>query len=324
MSKPVPAFYFVHYTTLSREKCSWKREYFELRADGVLSSVSEYEDATFYATAWPRLGLPWGVVLSSRPEYRAAKARQLRHKRAAEQKAQAQKEALKLLRGGMGRHEHASREAGATVTTPEPAVVQPLVATDVLADYTVFDCETTGFSHDTDHLLELAATRYTNGVPVDSMQSFVRFTGWIPPKITELTGIQSTHVAKAPEVRDVLVAFKKLAGDSLLVGHNVAFDLRFVNAARARLGASEPLANPFLCTQVLATARLPKLPSYRLGKLCERFGISAAKAHRAGADVLMTAKLLQHLHAQQPVTRELVNATSAPKPKTAATAPLFA
>jgi len=337
MSKQLAAYYFVHHTVLAREKCSWKREYFELRADGVLTSVAEYEDLTFLATAWPRLGLPWGVVLSTRAEYRAAKARQLRAQRAAEHKARAQREAAKLLRSGMQKSQHAAEEAGAAeavgqlgqdvrvVSALSAVSVAPVVEVpaDVLADYTVFDCETTGLSAETDHLLELAATRYTGGKPVDSMQSFVRFTGWIPPKITQLTGIQASQVAHAPECKDVLRAFRKLAGDSLLVGHNVGFDLRFVNAARTRLGATEPLPNSFLCTQVVAKAVLPGLPSYALGKLCARFNISAVKAHRAGADVLMTAKLLEQLHAKRPLTPELVNATGAPKPAKPAAEPLL-
>jgi DNA polymerase III epsilon subunit-like protein len=124
----------------------------------------------------------------------------------------------------------------------------------------------------------------------------------------------------------VLQRFRQLAGDSLLVGHNVTFDIRFVNAARARLGAYEPLPNSFLCTQVVATRYHPSAASHKLGELCARFGISNKGAHRAGADVLMTAKLLQHLHAQRPITAELVNATgtSKSKAKAAATPTLFA
>ena len=324
MSKQQLALYYVHHQTMQREKCSWRREYFELTADGKCSSVSETEDKIFYRLAYTGPHLPPGAVISTRQAYRNTVARMLVAERA---RLHRDKEARKLLRGGMSRHEHASREAGATVATPEPVLVPAVVVeepADVLADYTVFDCETTGFSHEKDHLLELAATRYTNGKPVDSMQSFVRFTGFIPPRITSLTTITTQHVFRAPDVKEVLQAFRRVVGDSLLVGHNVAFDLRFVNAARARLGAPAPLPNRFLCTQVVATSRYPDI-SHKLGELCQRFKIPSAGAHRAMADVLMTAKLLQYLHAQQPIAPHLVGATSAPKPKAPAAQPaLFA
>jgi DNA polymerase-3 subunit epsilon len=319
------AFYFLYTETLSREKCSWKREYFELRANGLLSSISEYEDKVFLKSIYPKLWLPAGVAFIPKADYQAVRLRYLQSERAAFKKARDEQEARKLLRGGAARAQHAAEEVGAVdilqlVETPTQTPVQ--VVSDVLADYTVFDCETTGFSHEKDHLLEIAATRYTNGKPVDSMQSFVRFTGFIPPRITALTTISTKDTFRAPDVKEVLQEFRRIAGDSLLVGHNVTFDLRFVNAARARLGASAALANPFLCTQVVATSRYPA--PHKLGELCARFGISNAGAHRAMADVLMTAKLLQHMHQAEPIAPTLVNLTSAPKAKAAATPTLFA
>lgn len=322
------AFYFLLHSSMSHAKYSWKREYFELTAQGQLSSVSEYEDKTSYLSIFPKLYLPAGVVMVTRDDYRAAKLRHVQALRLALQKERAEREARKLLKGGTlsAAAEREAQTQQVLLTAAEVGLRTEPVLTDVLADYTVFDCETTGFSHEKDSLLEIAATRYTNGVPVDSMQSFVRYTGFIAPRITELTTISTKDVFRAPESREVLQRFRQVAGDSLLVGHNVTFDIRFVNAARARLGASEPLPNSFLCTQVVATRYHPTAPSHKLGELCARFGISNAGAHRAGADVLMTAKLLQRLHAERPITAELVNATgtSKTKAKAAATPTLFA
>lgn len=321
------AFYFLHYATLSSEKCSWQREYFELTAEGLLASVVEREDKTSFTSIYPKLWLPAGVSMCTRADYRAAKLRHVQTLREAFRKMRAEQEARKLLRGGAARAQHAAEEAGAVeaIQVIAPAIqMESLPPADILADYTVFDCETTGFSHEKDHLLEIAATRYTNGIPVDSMQSFVRYTGYIKSEITKLTGIATQQVFHAPEAMQVMQEFRRVAGDSLLVGHNVAFDLRFVNATRARLGAYEALPNPFLCTQVVAARRYPA--PHKLGELCARFGISNAGAHRAMADVLMTAKLLQHMHHEKPITADLLNATGTAKPKAkaAATPTLFA
>ncbi|MDJ0367408.1 3'-5' exonuclease [Hymenobacter sp. H14-R3] len=320
-----PAFYFLHHAGLSSEKCSWRREHFELTADGRLSSVTEREDKISFTCLYPKLWLPAGVVMSTRDAYRAAKLRHVQALRLALKKVRDEQAARKLLRGGAARNQHGAEEAGAlelmavALEQPPVALAQtPAVLAGILDDYTVFDCETTGFSHEKDHLLEIAATRYTNGKPVDSMQSFVRYTGYIPPRITELTGISTKQVFHAPEALDVMKEFRRVAGDSLLVGHNVTFDLRFVNATRARLGAYQALPNSFLCTQVVATRRYPA--PHKLGELCARFGISNTGAHRAMADVLMTAKLLQHMHQAQPITADLLNATGTAKPKAKAAA----
>ena len=71
-----PAFYFLLHETLSNEKYSWKREYLKLSATRRgklrLESVVEYESKVMYRPAYPKLGLPWGVVASTRAEYAAA------------------------------------------------------------------------------------------------------------------------------------------------------------------------------------------------------------------------------------------------------------
>jgi DNA polymerase III alpha subunit (gram-positive type) len=192
-----------------------------------------------------------------------------------------------------------------------------------LDDFTVFDTETTGLSPEKDRLLEVAAVRYQNWQPVAQMQRLVRFTGQVNYFVTNLTGLTSADVRHAPESKAVLKEFRQVAGESLLIGHNVAFDLRMIEAERRRLGAVLPLPNATLCTKVAAQSRYPG--PHKLGELCQRFGISTVGAHRAMADVVMTFELLRYLHQQQPLRPSLVGAASAAKAKKAAVQPsLFA
>ena len=171
-------------------------------------------------------------------------------------------------------------------------------------------------------MLELAAIRYQLWLPVGQVQSFVRFRGPLNYHVTNLTGITATDVWNAPDEKTVLRQFKQLAGESLLVCHNLSADQRILEAARTRQGAGAPLTNSWFCTLALAKQRLPGR-KHGLGELCSDFGIATHGAHRALRDVEMCAGLLKHLHQMQPINGPLVAKAKGRKAATG-TAPLFA
>ncbi|AWM31334.1 3'-5' exonuclease [Hymenobacter nivis] len=298
--------------TSKKNACTWHREYFRLTDEGLLSSVHEYEDGFYYLSAPALLPVPQAFPLPvpcPAALFHDAHARCVAYLREQEAKRYQAAAFARSLKYGMAVRAHAAKEAGAA----EPLMLAE--ASHWLDDFTVFDVETTGTDATRNHLLELAAVRYVAWTPVAELQLFVRCPIPVPPFITNLTGITTAQVARAPEPKHVLQQFKKLAGDSVLVGHNVGFDLRFVNAARAALGAPEPLANPFLDTLVLAAHWLPA--PHKLGDLCQRFGIRTAGAHRALADVRMTFALLRHLHQLEAVPASFRNATGKPSKRAA-------
>ena len=285
--------------TSKKTACTWHREYFYFSADGLLASVSEFEDGLYYLSAPARLPVPAGAVTCAAALYEAAHRKAVAYLRREAATKQRATEFTKSLRDGSFFRGDDHQD--------EPD------ALPFLSDFTVFDCETTGFSSENDHLLELAAVRYQNWKPVGQLVSFVRCPVPVPGRITQLTGIYTRQVIHAAEPKAVFQRFRALVGDSLLVGHNVGFDLAFVNAARARLGAQAPLANDFLCTLTVAKARAAA--PHKLGTLCQRFGISDQGAHRALNDVRMTTQLLQHLHEKEPVTLDFLNRHAASRPR---------
>ncbi|GAA4362225.1 hypothetical protein GCM10023185_29960 [Hymenobacter saemangeumensis] len=325
MATPPPSAYFLLTTNLSRGQddatakkraCTWKREYFRLDgATGLLLSVNEYEDGLLYMSTAAPLPVPVQAQPSTAAVYEAAEERYLAYAKKKREQERKEKEALRLLRDGMKRHEHASEEAGAAdrqpAPVPAPALVvdeqpQP-VAGQLLDTFTVIDLEFQGSD-----LLELAAIRYEAWQPVGEYVSFVQFRGQVYSAVTQLTGITGLHVYNATPEKQVLQQFKKLAGDSLLVCHNISADRRVLEAARARQGATSELPNPWLCTLALARKRLPKGQKCGLSELCHHFHIKARGAHRAKRDVEMCYQVLRHLHQQQPVTKGDLH--GAPKP----------
>jgi DNA polymerase III epsilon subunit-like protein len=172
----------------------------------------------------------------------------------------------------------------------------------LLDDITVLDTE---FVPDGAHLLEIAAIRYLNGEAQPAFVSFVRFDGYVPRFITELTGISALHVygPTIPGEKQVLQQFFQYAGSSLLIAHNVSADRRVIEATRARLGAAADLPNPWLCTMALARKRLAKGQKVGLSELCQHFLIKTRGHHRAKRDVEMCYQVLRKLHELQPVTK---------------------
>ena len=97
--------------------------------------------------------------------------------------------------------------------------------------FVVLDVETTGGSPATCSLTEVAAARYRGGELLGTFQTFVRPDERIPPFITALTGISDAMVADAPRTGEMIPSFLEFLGGSVVVGHNVRFDLSFLNHA---------------------------------------------------------------------------------------------
>ena len=102
--------------------------------------------------------------------------------------------------------------------------------------FVVVDVETTGGSPAQCSLTEVAAARYRGGELLGTYQTFVRPDERIPPFITALTGISDAMVADAPRVGEMLPSFLEFVGGAVLVGHNLRFDLSFLDHALVATG----------------------------------------------------------------------------------------
>jgi DNA polymerase-3 subunit epsilon len=305
--------------TTKKSQCSYKVEYFRLNEDELLESVSVYADGLAYRSRPAPFPVPVGVGPSTASAYDQAQAKAQACEKKRKEEAKAEKElrkkveAMRQLLGSplaVAQAEPAALTGlpvGVAEPAPEcseatPTLLMPAQPTTppphLLDDFTVLDLEFQG----TD-LLEVAAIRYRNWEPVGELVSFVQFRSPVWRPITELTGITALHVYDAPAEKWVLQQFKKLAGDSLLVCHNLSADRRILEAARTRQGAQQALANQWLCTLALARKRRPKGAKCGLSELCHDFKIKTRGAHRAKRDVEMCFQLLRRFHEQQPITK---------------------
>ena len=97
--------------------------------------------------------------------------------------------------------------------------------------FVVLDLETTGTSPSECAITEVGAVRYRGGERVGVFQTLVNPGVPIPPTITVITGITEAMVLPAPPIDEVLPALLEFIGGAVIVGHNVRFDISFLDAA---------------------------------------------------------------------------------------------
>jgi DNA polymerase III subunit epsilon len=162
--------------------------------------------------------------------------------------------------------------------------------------YTVFDTETTGLDPGGgDEILQIGATRIVNGrlLRSECFDSLVNPQRTIAAASTAIHGIDAAMVAGQPTIAQVLPAFHAFAADTVLVGHNVAFDMRFLQLKEAPTGIV--FSQPVLDTLLLAAVAQPNQPSQRLEALAQRLGVSLLGRHTALGDALVTAEVFLKL-----------------------------
>ena len=161
--------------------------------------------------------------------------------------------------------------------------------------FCVVDVETTGGVPGVDAVTEVGAVKLRGGECLGTFQTLVNPGVGIPPEITVLTGITSAMVLPAPRIGAVLPAFLEFLGSAVVVGHNVRFDLRFLQAA-LRASGHQPLANRWVDTCALARRLMrEEVPNCQLATLADRLRLPHRPTHRALADALATGDLLHAL-----------------------------
>lgn len=160
--------------------------------------------------------------------------------------------------------------------------------------FVVVDLETTGGAADGAGIIEIGALRLQGGRIVDRFASLVRPGHRLPPFITRLTGITEAMLTEAAPIAAVLPRFAAFASGAVLVAHNAAFDLAFLDAARLEVDG-EAFEQPHVCTLRLARRLVPQLRRRSLDALGGHFGVPLADRHRALGDARIAAEVFFHL-----------------------------
>ncbi|MFG1299753.1 exonuclease domain-containing protein [Xanthobacter sp. V3C-3] len=162
--------------------------------------------------------------------------------------------------------------------------------------YTVFDTETTGLDPaGGDEILQIGATRIVNGrlLATECFDQLVDPGRSIPEAGIAVHGIRPEMVRGKPRLAAVLPAFRAFTEDTVLVGHNVAFDMRFLTLKEEATGVR--FDQPVLDTLLLASVVHPGEDSHNLEAMAKRLGVEVSGRHTALGDALVTADIFLRL-----------------------------
>ncbi|MGL6111501.1 MAG: exonuclease domain-containing protein, partial [Rubrivivax sp.] len=169
--------------------------------------------------------------------------------------------------------------------------------------YTVFDTETTGLNpSEGDEIIQIGATRIVGGKlrRQECFEQLVDPQRSIPAAGIPIHGIQPEMVRGQPTIDTVLPAFHAFAQDTVLVAHNAAFDMRFLQLKEAQTGVR--FEQPVLDTLLLSAVAHPNQESHGLEAIAERLDVTVMGRHTALGDAMVTAevflKLIPLLQAQ--------------------------
>jgi DNA polymerase-3 subunit epsilon len=162
--------------------------------------------------------------------------------------------------------------------------------------YTVFDTETTGLSPDDgDEIISIGAVRVVNRrlLRTETFEQLVDPRRRIPPASYAVHGISGEMVRGQPVIERVLPEFARFAEDTVLVGHEVGFDMRFI--ARKEEAAGVRFTQPLLDTRLLSAIVHPEHERHGLDAIAERLGVSVVGRHTALGDALLTGEVFVRL-----------------------------
>ena len=160
---------------------------------------------------------------------------------------------------------------------------------DFPSDYTVIDTETTGLMPEHCQIIELSAIKVRNDEIVDTYSRLVNPGITVEPFICELTGISNEMLCDQKGIEEVLPSFLEFVGNDYIMGHNVTFDINFINSDTTRYYGMI-FNNDYLDTMLISRKIWKEERHHRLADLIDRCGLEGKQEHRGLSDCMYTYK----------------------------------
>ena len=154
--------------------------------------------------------------------------------------------------------------------------------------YAIVDVETTGFDAYEHAITEIAVVILQDHDILEEYSTLINPRQHVSTEITQITGITNEMVADKPTIGTIRSHIQELLGSHVIIGHNVDFDLKFLNAERLAIGHHK------LDTITLASILYPEAGRFSLESLAFFMHLpdgDSAQTHRALDDALQTSEL---------------------------------
>jgi len=158
--------------------------------------------------------------------------------------------------------------------------------------YTVFDTETTGLDPSQgDEIIAIGAARIVNGrlLSTETFEQLIDPRRPVSQASIAVHGITPERLAGQPTIEAVVPRFRRFVEDTVLVGHNAAFDMRFLQLKEAQTGVV--FDQPLLDTLLLSALIHPNQDSHSLEAIAQRLGVEIVDRHTALGDARVTAEV---------------------------------
>ena len=158
----------------------------------------------------------------------------------------------------------------------------------MMEKFVAIDVETTGLDKEKNEIIEIGAAKFINGELVDKFSQLVSIEGEIPEDVIRITGITNKDLRGKPKIEEVQEDFNNFIQNFLLVGHNISFDIGFLEKCIE-------IKNPVVDTLELSHILLPFVKNHSLTTIADYLGINVQVAHRAYEDAMNSGKILLKL-----------------------------
>lgn len=157
----------------------------------------------------------------------------------------------------------------------------------------IFDVESTGINTSVDEIIQIGAIRIDkNGFEVDRFEVFVRPTKEVGSSAS-VHGFSDDFLKEnGLEAKVALNLFLSYLGDSIIVGHNVTFDMDILLSQLIRLNIQNSKEIYFYDTLDISRRFYPKLENHKLATLSKYFTTKVSSDHNAMNDVIATGEIL--------------------------------
>jgi DNA polymerase-3 subunit epsilon len=159
----------------------------------------------------------------------------------------------------------------------------------------VLDTETTGLDPADGHrIVEIGAVELFNHMPTGrTYHQYINPERLMPKEAFEVHGLGDDQLRDKPKFRQIGQAFLDFIGDSRLIIHNAAFDLKFLNAELGQAGLPRLATDRAVDTVQIARQKFPGSPA-SLDALCRRFGVDNSGREKHGA--LLDSEILAEIY----------------------------
>ncbi len=162
--------------------------------------------------------------------------------------------------------------------------------------FVVLDTETTGFrAYAGDEIVSIAMLELSGLEATGRVYSQLVNPGRkIPPTSTAIHGISDADVQHAPPINEVIGEVLEFVGDDVVVGHHIAFDVRFLNRALKPMTGGQ-LQAPLLDTMLMYLSLSGRLGHYSLDEVAVACDVQIKNRHSAMGDAEATSRIFCRL-----------------------------